>query len=172
MTVPSSTEPRVVDGVVIHIADNEWAMGELDPCLIVVWRGAVTEDRTLQINERLWELTQRHPGKCAYINVIERNSPPPSPAVRKLAMQGMNRPGKALSCMVAAIEGNELRSAFVRAILTGMALLRPQQQPTKFFKNTAELAHWVTNLLGGAGVTIADAEIVRAAEVIRGQIRT
>lgn len=172
MTVPNTFEPRVIDGVEIHLADNEWAMGELAPCLIVVWRGAVTEERTSRINERLWDLTQRHSGKCAYINVIERNSPPPSPAVRKLAMQGMNRPGNALSCMVAAIEGNELRSAFVRAILTGMALLRPQQQPTKFFKNTAELARWVTALLASRGADVGEAEIVRAAEVIRDQIAT
>jgi hypothetical protein len=170
MTVTNSAEPRVIDGVEIHVADNEWAMGELPPCLIVVWRGAVTEERTLKINERIWAMTQRYSEKCAYINVIERNSPPPSPAVRKLAMQGMNRPGKALGCMVAAIEGNELRSAFVRAILTGMALLRPQQQPTKFFKNTAELARWVTSHLASRGADIAETEIVRAAEVIRSQI--
>ena len=58
-------------------------------------------------------------------------------------MAGLAKPGKALSCMVAVIEGHELRLTVVQAILTGMALLRSQGQPTKFFQNTQEMSLWV-----------------------------
>src|SRR5579862_7951644 len=85
--------------VVIRVAQPEWAMGQFGPCLIVIWRGTVTEAAMLQANEAILNLTQERPGKCAYINVIERKSPTPSAPVRKLAMVGVARPGKALSCM-------------------------------------------------------------------------
>ena len=163
-----ATPPRAVEGIVIHAAQKQWALGEFGPCLIVVWRGNVTEEALLFINERIWDLTQRRPGDCAFVTVIERNSPPPNAPLRKLAMAGLTRPGNALTCKVAVIEGNELRSALVRAILTGMALLRTQAQPTKFFKDTQEMSTWVKSQLKDS--PDLDKEIVRAAEVIRNEM--
>jgi len=164
--VPS--EPRSVDGIVLYAAQKHWAMGELGPCLMVVWRGVAAENELLQINERIWDLTQRRPGNCVFINVIEPRSPTPSAAVRKLAMEGLSRPGKALGCKVAVIEGHELRSALARAVLTGMMLLRPQDQPTKFFKDTRGMSQWVKKQLQDPGEL--DEQIVRSIEVIRSQM--
>src|SRR5678815_4725872 len=111
------------DGITMLAAEAQWAMGELDACLIVLWRGAASEPAILQVNDAIWNLTQRRPGQCAYINVIEPSSPPPSAAMRKLVMAGISRPGAALSCLAAVMEGNEFRLTVVRAILAGMALL-------------------------------------------------
>jgi hypothetical protein len=160
--------PRSVEGVVIHAAHKDWALGETGPLMVVVWRGQPTEQALLHVNERIWEITQRRPGDCAFITIIERNSPAPSAPLRKLAMEGLTRPGKALSCKVAVIEGHELRNALTRAVLTGMALLRPQDQPTKFFKNTQEMASWVKNQLPASGEP--EQEIVRVVEVVRNQM--
>ncbi len=168
----TATPRSVVDGIIIHAAHKHWALGEFGPCLIVVWRGNVTEEALLQINERIWDLTQRRPGNCAFVTVIERDSPPPTAPLRKLAMAGLTRPGDALRCKVAVIEGNELRSALVRAILTGMALLRPQAQPTKFFKDTQDMARWVASQLTAGEAVDLDKEVVRAAEVVRNQMPT
>jgi len=144
-------------------------MGVWGPCLIIVWRGQATEAAVLQINDRLWELTQQRPGQSAFVNVIERDSPSPPPAVRKASMTGIARCGSALSCKCAVIEGHELRSALVRAILTGMELLRSKQQPTKFFKDTTEMSVWMKKQLPDAAADL-DKEIVRAVEVIRSQM--
>jgi hypothetical protein len=160
--------PRAVDGVVIHAAHTYWALGEIGPLLIVVWRGQPTEPALLEVNERIWDITQRRSGNCAFITIIERNSPAPPAPLRKLAMTGLTRPGSALSCKVAVIEGNELRNALTRAVLTGMVLLRPQVQPTKFFKNTQEMSLWVKAQLPQANEL--DREIVRAVEVVRNAI--
>jgi hypothetical protein len=172
MTDDRDSPPQTVERVIIHAAHRDWAMGELGPCLIVCWRGPVTEAALLQINDKIFTFTQQHPGKCAYINVIERSSPTPSAELRKMTMAGLNRPGKALGCMVAVIEGHELRSTVVRAILTGMALLRTHGPPTKFFKNTEEMSRWVTTLLASAVENDFDRDIVRAAEVIRREMPT
>lgn len=165
------TQPSTIDGVTILAAQRTWGMGEFGPCLIVVWRGQPSEQALLQINERIFDLSQRRPGACAYINVIEANSPPPTAPMRKLAMTGVTRPGDALTCMAAVMEGHEFRTAAVRAIITGMMMLRPQVRPTKIFKNTKEMSAWVRNQLPDAPSDI-DKQIVRAAEVLRGQLPT
>jgi len=156
-----------VDGMVIHASQPHWALGEFGPCLIAVWRGAVTAEALVVINEKIWNLTQRRPGACAFVTVIEQNSPPPSAPNRKLAMEGLSRPGKALGCKCAVFEGNEFRTALVRAIMTGMALLRRQDQPSKFVKTLPELATWVQAQIRAAGGEVDSNDIVRACEQIR-----
>ena len=146
-------------------------MSEVGPCLIVVWRGPVTEDRLRVINERIWNLSQARPGACTYLNVIERTSPAPNGPLRKMSMEGISRPGKALTCIAAVFEGNELRAAMVRAIMTGMALLRPRGQSTKFFKTADDMATWVAGQLRTAGAAIETDAIVRACEQTRSAIR-
>lgn len=167
MPVSDDVVVAPLEGLVVHALHSHWAMAELDPCLIVIWRGVVTEEALRSINEHIWKLTQKRPGACAYINVIERNSPAPTAPLRKIAMEGLSRPGKALTCLGAVFEGNEFRSALVRAVMTGMALLRPSGQPTKFFKNVQEMSVWVGNQLRSAGATIATGDIVRACEHTR-----
>ena len=43
--------PYIIDGVTIHAAHKHWAMGELGPCVIVIWRGMVTEEAFLHIKQ-------------------------------------------------------------------------------------------------------------------------
>src|SRR5688572_8899686 len=119
--MPSDQLQDVEQQVVIHSATDAWGMAEFGPCLFVIWRGVVTEAALGHVNERILQLTGQRPGNCAYINVIEKTSPRPSAQTRRLAMAGVAKAGKALSCMAAVIEGNELQMTVVRAILTGMA---------------------------------------------------
>jgi hypothetical protein len=164
--MPSDVEQH--GDVVIHSAHDDWAMGEFGPCLIVIWRGTVTVAALHQVNERIVNLAQRRPGHCAYINVIEKNSPLPSAQTRKLAMEGVEKPGRALTCMAAIIEGNELRSTVVRAIITGMAFLLPKSQPTKMFKDTQQMASWLKKQLPEENLE----QIVPMIEVVRSKMPT
>ena len=170
MEVSGDFTSPAVEGMIVHALHAHWALGELGPCLIVIWRGVVTEEALRVINARIWDMTQARPGRFAYINVIERNSPAPSAPLRKLAMEGLARPGAAMTCKCAVIEGNEFRSAMVRAVMTGMALLRTQDQPTKFFKTTQEMAVWVASHLREAGAEIDGRAIARGCEQLRGQM--
>jgi len=170
MTLPNDTEGSrpPVDGLVVHDAYPHWGMAEFGPCLIVVWRGNVTEEALRKIGERISLLAAQRPGHCTYLNVIERNSPPPTPPLRKIAMADIARPGKALTCIGAVIEGNEFRAALVRAIMTGMTLLRPAGQPAKFFKTVQEMSRWVQGQL--PDVANLDGQIVLAVEFLRAQL--
>lgn len=155
------------DQVTVLNANKDWAIGIQGGLLIVIFRGQLTEAAIGEVNERLLKLTQERPERCAYICVIERNSPPPAGPVRRLAINGLSRLGKSLTCSAAVMEGNDLRSTLVRAILTGNAMVRPSAQPSKYFKNTDEMSVWVKKM-----VADATSDIVGAVETLRQRMPT
>lgn len=157
---------QLEEHLTIHALYSGWAMAELDACLIVIWRGVVTQAALRRINVEILRLAKLQPGTCAYVNVIEKASPHPAGPERKLAIEGVARPGKSLACMAAVIEGNELRSTVVRAIITGMMLLLPRRQPTKLFKTTNKMAAWVRSQIS----SVRASELVRAIEILRNKM--
>ena len=47
----TDTPSKMVDGVIVHAATKDWAMGEeIGPCLIVIWRGIVSDSAVGRIN--------------------------------------------------------------------------------------------------------------------------
>ncbi len=126
-----------------------WAMGELDPCLVVVWRGETTPEAFRLRNNHLEDLAARARGKCALIEVIEPSSKAPSQDTRRVAMEVFKKLGSDLSAVGMVIEGSEVRSTLARAVVTGMMFFVRQLQPTKVFKETKELVGWVQPRLQG-----------------------
>jgi hypothetical protein len=113
-------------------------------------------------NVALLDLAGRFPGACAYLEMIEPTSKPPSAPVRKSAMEVFRALGPKLTCVATIVHGAELRVTFVRAVITGMTFIVPQFQPLKVFKDNESAAHWTRSRLGGDGdferrlVTAAD----------------
>jgi len=130
-------------GVRLIDVTDRWAMGEFARCLVVVWRGETTPDAFRKRNAELQDLSRRHRGKCALVEVVETTSPPPSDDTRRVAMEVFKELGADLAGIGFVIEGNQMKSALNRAILTGMTFFVKRLQPTKVFKHSAELARWV-----------------------------
>ncbi|MEO6771683.1 MAG: hypothetical protein ABI467_01510 [Kofleriaceae bacterium] len=137
-------------GLRIIEIDPVCSLGELDRCLLVVWRQQPTRAMFDLRHRALTDLASRHAGQCAYVELIESTSKPPPDELRKVAVEVFRKLGNAVSCVGFVMEGNELRTALVRAILTGMTFLVPQMQPSKVFKRAAAAAAWVRPQLGGA----------------------
>ncbi len=127
---------------VLHV-DQVFALGEYRRCLLEVYSGEPTLEGFLLRNREIDDLVSRHPGRCAFVDFIEPSSKPPPSEVRPVAMQAIAKAGKNLSCVAAVLEGSNIRTALVRAVLAGMALLVPGRQPSKVFKGTTEVAAWV-----------------------------
>jgi hypothetical protein len=146
-------------------------LGAAENCLIMIWRGVATETMYLRIGEELVTLTQRFPHNCAYLDIVESKATPPSAALRKIAMQNVRRVEDKLGCAVVVIEGSELRSTLVRAVLTGMSLLLPRMRNTKIVRNVDDATAWIKKTL-----SLQDAEFERRmsghVEEIRRQIPT
>ncbi|MFT3693229.1 MAG: hypothetical protein QM831_08810 [Kofleriaceae bacterium] len=125
-----------------------YSFAELDRCLMIVWRQQPTRDAFERRHQELEALAKRSPKSCAYVEVIESSSKPPTDELRKIAVQVFKKLGKDLSCVGFVIEGTDLRTTMVRAILTGMTFLVPQMQPSKVFKRLGDAGPWVRNFLG------------------------
>jgi hypothetical protein len=127
-----------------------YALGEVDQVLVMVWREQPT-DAAFELRRReLVELVRRHPGHCAYLEVIESGSKPPNDELRKKAVEVFRGAGKDLCCVGFTMDGPELRTALVRAILTGMTFLVSQMQPSRVFKSVIEMARWTQTRMGVA----------------------
>jgi len=127
-----------------------WAMGELDCCLLVVWRKQPTSDAFRTRNRALVDLVERYPGKSALVEVVEPTSLPPANETRRVAMQVFKDLGERLSAIGFVIEGSQMKQSVNRAILTTMMFFVKQMQPTKVYKTTAETSAWVRSRVGGS----------------------
>src|SRR5258708_3639900 len=126
------------------ISVNEMcAMGEIDGCIAVVWHQQPSPDAFRARNEQLIELARKAPGKCALVELVEPQAKPPSQETRRVAMEVFRQLGTDLSAIGFVLEGNEMRSALIRAVLTGMMFFVRQLQPTKVFKHIDDMAEWV-----------------------------
>jgi hypothetical protein len=140
MTQPS---PSIPEGMrIIHVS-SAYAMAEFDRCLVTVWKLQPTKEAFDARHEALLDLSARHKGKCAYVELIESTSKPPPDELRKVAVETFKRLGSDVACVGFVLDGPEMRSAINRAILTTMMFLLPQMQPTKVFKRLTDMAQWV-----------------------------
>jgi hypothetical protein len=123
------------------------AMGEVDNCVAVVWRAQPTPESFRTRNTFLLDLAARAAGKCALVELIEANAKPPSQETRRVAMEVFKKLGPDLSAIGFVLEGSEMRSALIRAVLTGMMFFVKQLQPTKVFKRQEDMTSWVKPLV-------------------------
>jgi hypothetical protein len=136
------------EGLSIIEIDPVCSLGERDRCLFVVWRQQPTRAMFDLRHRALTDLATRHKGECAYVELIESTSKPPPDELRKVAVEIFRKLGRDVSCVGFVMEGNELRTALVRAILTGMTFLVPQMQPSKVFKRLSDAAVWLRPQIG------------------------
>ena len=124
-------------------------MGELDRCLLVVWRRQPTPDAFRIRNRALIDLVERHGGGCALVEVVEQTSAAPSNEARRVAMQVFRELGPRLAAIGIVLEGSEMRVSFNRAILTTMMFFVKQLQPTKVQKSIIETLAWIQSRIAG-----------------------
>lgn len=140
LEVPPGLRPLEVNAV--------YALGECERCLLVVWKQQPTREAFERRDAALVDLAGRLAERCAYLEVIESDSKPPPSSLRKEAVQVFPKVGKAVTCVGACVDGTQVRSAFVRAILAGMMFLIPQFPPAKVFKRVGDMAEWARQRVG------------------------
>lgn len=145
-----------------------WAMGELDGCLAVVWRAQPTQEAFRKRNQIIEELAKSHPKRCALVEIVEETSKPPDDQTRRVAMEVFKHVGADLAAIAMVLEGNQMRAAVNRAILTSMTFFVKQLQPTKIFKHASDAARWARPLMRQTDAFEKD--LLEALEDVRGAI--
>lgn len=145
MTIELPPKLRIIEiGAVCSIAEYE-------RCVLVVWRQQPTRAAFDQRHRILTELAARHPRTCAYVEVIESTSTPPTNELRKVAVEVFRKLGSDLGCVGFVLDGTELRTTMVRAILTTMTFFVPQMQPSKVFKRLSDVPAFIHSHIGETG---------------------
>ncbi len=147
-----------------------WALGEVESCIAVVWRGQPTPETFRQRNDELVALCKLHPGKTALLEIIEPGSKAPSDETRRVAMEVFKGVGHDLSCVGFVLEGAEIKATLNRAILTGMMFFVKQLQPTKVFKAPVAMTEWVAQRVDPTRKDLAP-RLAAGLEHLRGLIR-
>jgi len=153
-------------GLKVIEAGRVCAMAEFKRCLLTVWHLQPTREAFDARHEALIDLAKRFPGKCGYVELIEPNSKPPPDELRKIAVEVFRKLGKDLCCIGFVVDGTQLRSALVRAIIATMSFLIPPTQPAKVFKRLSDAGEWIRPRVGEDDPAFAQ-QLVAAFEQLR-----
>jgi hypothetical protein len=134
-------------GLRVLESSERWALGELDRCILVVWRLQPDEPTMRRRAEALRELCARSPAACALVEIVEVSSRPPAELTRRVAMDVFRDLGPKLSLISFTLEGDQLRATVARAIITAMLFFVKQPQPAKVFREIPQMLAWVQRIL-------------------------
>lgn len=152
--------------VKIFSSDRTHVTGHVGPVFIAIARGPLT----LAVHEAMQhdteELIARF-GECGYMTIIEEGCPAPPEDVRNASMKFMQRLGPKLVGVAAVIEGGGLRSATIRAVMTGITLFTRAAQPTKHFADIAAASDWLAQELKTANKPVPANTITGAVDRLR-----
>ncbi|MFT3692103.1 MAG: hypothetical protein QM831_03110 [Kofleriaceae bacterium] len=112
----------------------ELAFGELDNCMLVVWREPPTIRTTTLLIEALAALCERCPEGAAIVQIVEPGSKAPDEATRKATADGLREIGPNLKAVGFVFEGDQFRIALNRAVITTLMFFQKHPHPTKVFR--------------------------------------
>lgn len=119
------------------------AVGEVGPVCVVLWRDVVDAPRFALQAAGVEEVVSRHPGRAAFVCIVEPTCAPPDDVHRKRSVALIDEQGERLACIAAVIEGSGFKAAIARSILSSMAILRRSRVPHRVFADVATASTWV-----------------------------
>lgn len=149
----------------MHCGDG-LAVAEAGPVCVVVWRSAVIVPRFEKQKAGLATVVANHPGKAAFLFVVEPTAAPPDEALRKASTQMVASHGDRLRCVAGVIEGTGFKAAVTRSVLSGMTLLLGKREvPVSYFARVGEASRWVSE-----HVVVDARELATAVEAVRARL--
>jgi hypothetical protein len=110
---------------------------------VALWRDEVDLPRFQRQAEGLAAVTAKHPGRTAFICIVETTCSPPDDDLRKRSVALVRQHDPQLACVAAVIEGTGFRAAVTRSILSGMAQLLRTRARRSFFADVRSAASWI-----------------------------
>jgi hypothetical protein len=127
--------------------DQGVALAVVGRVMLVLWRRTPTAERMRLLTRVTERMLADFPDGFWQIQVIEPTSAPPASEQRKQSSQLLDRMKGAARAIAFVIEGDDARTAIVRTILRGMALLSRGAIPKHFFKDESSARHWIAEQL-------------------------
>jgi hypothetical protein len=144
--------------------DSGLAVAQIRNVCVVIWRGAVTRGRFEAQRLGLERVVGAHPGDAGFLCVIEGGSPLPDHDLRRASANMISIHRRHLRYVACVMEGDGLRVAVVRTVLTGMRLLVTGRMASGFFATVPEATRHLAEYLpiGPETSFVSSVEAVRA----------
>lgn len=120
-----------------------FGVAEIGTTAIHRWRGVVNQENFVRQRDSLEALASRYPGTTNLVVVVEQGSTPPDAELRKLTMDMVAKLEDRIRSIAVVIEGSGFKTAAIRSVLSGMALLRKVKTPVMFSASLGDAASWV-----------------------------
>ncbi len=128
---------------VLNYATRDALVMTWDRFVGVVWKRETTAEGVAALNDAYREQATRYPSGVYLLTIVEKGAPMPSTEQRE-AVAVFLRSGIGRTRMSAVvIEGTGFRSAAVRSVVTGLAMLVRLSYPHEIFASLERAAKWL-----------------------------
>jgi hypothetical protein len=141
----SADEPAPPPGSILFEVterDAHHALGATPGLVIVVWRGEAGLAAIEKLSALIVERAEQD-GDLALLQVVEAQAAPPDSAERAALSALLRRHDGQLSCSAIVFEGEGLRAAALRGLVTAMGLLHRPRFPHEVFATPEAAIQWI-----------------------------
>ncbi len=106
----------------LHHSEN-FAVARWRCVLIVFWRHLTLAKDVRTVQREMESLAASHPKGVLLLTLVETKAPPPDEAARSALVDFIRAGSQRIAAAAVVLEGNTLRTAFVRGVATGLAFV-------------------------------------------------
>jgi hypothetical protein len=127
---------------VVRLNDPDHLIATWRNVVILVWRRETLVAAVDAAQDVYDKLALANPGGLFLLTVVEAGAPPPSQEARYALARFLSSGAGRMILSAVVHEGSGFRAAFVRGVVTGLALLANLPYPHKVFGSVEEAATW------------------------------
>jgi hypothetical protein len=129
-------------GARVRFADADCLIATWNNVVICVWRKGTTGVGVAALHSAYDAHAKEHPEGVFLMTIVERHAETPSQAIRAALARFLEKGAGRTTLSAVVQEGTGFRAAFVRSIVTGLALMAKLPYPHKVFGSVTEATMW------------------------------
>ena len=119
----SGARRSVADEVQLLEATKDFAVAVWGNVLVVVWRERTLAHDVLTVRRHFESVKSMHPKGMLLLTLVDAKAPPPNEAARTALVEFFRSGEGCIAAGAVVLEGHSLRTAFVRGVATGLAMM-------------------------------------------------
>jgi hypothetical protein len=163
MPVFNSSPPG---GARVRFADADCLIATWNNVVICVWCKATNGVGVAALHTAYDAHAKEHPQGVFLMTIVEQHAETPSQAIRAAIARFLEKGAGRTTLSAVVQEGTGFRAAFVRSIVTGVALLAKLPYPHKVFGSVTEATIWF-RIVAPVAQPWSDEQLIEAVREVR-----
>lgn len=161
---PEASKVRDAKAEIVQIGDGI-VVAQIGNVCAALWRKKPTKERFDLQRACLAAAVAKHPGRTAFLCLVEPGTEPPDDEIRKASSAMISGHGENLKAVAIVVEGTGFKAAISRTVLSGIVFLIRSPSPIKYFESAASGAAWLTQFVpvGNLQQFVEQVEVARKA---------